>query len=217
MQVQLLKNDSIAQGLGLSNGATMKNFLRLPNICLFLIGFLLLISLIIYVKKIRLLKIASDVDINFMNRISDYIHDGKIEAARSLCKSSGTPAGRIIDKGIGRIGTPVSDVYSALACLAKIEGYLVGKGIQVLLSLSAIIIVLGFMGSLFAINSMPSMTMSSVAGGNTGFLSDLEAGLIAGLSVYLAYRRLISKQACFGFSMQQIICNFMDLLNEPAK
>jgi biopolymer transport protein ExbB len=221
MQISVVKNDSIAQIMS-GNGATsLQGFLNLPNVCLFLILILLLISLYIYAKKLSKIKSASKVDMNFMNRIRDYIHDGKIEAAHSLCKSMETPAGKLIDKGIGRIGTPVNDVYSAMESLGKIEGYKLGKGIQVLLSLVATVVILGILGSLFVFDaiakSIPLKTMHSFSSGNPGYLLDVEVGLIAGLVIYLAYRQLISKLGCFSFSMQQITVDFMDLLNEPVK
>ena len=217
MQIPLVNNDSIAQAMSASNASSLREFLKLPDVCFFIILILLLISLYIFAKKLSEIRSASKVDVNFMNRIRDYIHDGKIEAAHSLCKSAGTPAGRLIDKGIGRIGTPVNDVYTALESLVKIEGYKNGKGIQILLSLSAIVFVLGILGSLFAFNSPQTMTMASITPEHSSYLLDVEAGLIAALVIYLSYRRLISKLACFSFSMQQITGDFMDLLNEPVK
>ncbi|MEZ5000700.1 MAG: hypothetical protein R2727_08685 [Bacteroidales bacterium] len=38
-----------------------------------------------------------------MNRIKDYIYDSKIDAATALCKSSNSPASRMVEKGISRI------------------------------------------------------------------------------------------------------------------
>jgi biopolymer transport protein ExbB len=200
---------------------SMPGILYLPNICFSLIIILLLVSTYIYTIRLNRIKNASKIDINFMNRIRDYIHDGKIEAAHSLCKSMETPAGRLMDKGIGRIGTTVNDVYVAMESFGKIEGYKLGKGIQVLLSLLATVVILGILGSLFVfdpiLKSFPAGSISSVPPGNLNYLLDLETGLASGLIIYLAYRHLIGKLGCFGFSMQQMIAEFMDLLNEPVK
>ncbi len=47
---------------------------------------------------------------NFMNRIRDYISDGKISTAVNLCRKTDTPIARMIEKGIERIGRPMGDI-----------------------------------------------------------------------------------------------------------
>ena len=42
---------------------------------------LLVLSVYIFIERLLVINKASKLDENFMNRIKDYIHDGKIEAA----------------------------------------------------------------------------------------------------------------------------------------
>src|SRR4030042_5856845 len=57
----------------------------------------------IFIERYYVIRKASKEDTNFMNRIKDYIHDGKIDAAMALCRSADTPSARMIEKGISRL------------------------------------------------------------------------------------------------------------------
>jgi len=56
-----------------------------------------------------------------MNRIKDYIHEGKIESALALCRKTDTPAARMVEKGITRLGRPMSDITEAIENVGNIE------------------------------------------------------------------------------------------------
>ncbi len=56
-----------------------------------------------------------------MNRIKDYIHDGKIDSAMALCKSTDSPSARMIEKGISRLGRPLHDISTAIENVGKLE------------------------------------------------------------------------------------------------
>ena len=56
-----------------------------------------------------------------MNNIEDFIKAGKIEAAADYCKTQNSPEGRILEKGISRLGRPVSDIVSAMESQAQVE------------------------------------------------------------------------------------------------
>lgn len=74
---------------------------------------LLLLSLLaiyIFIQRFLVIKRAGKEDENFMNRIKDYIHEGKVESALNLCRSTNTPSARMIEKGITRLGRPMNDV-----------------------------------------------------------------------------------------------------------
>ncbi len=65
------------------------------------------VTVFIFVERYLAIRKASVLDMNFMNRIRDYILDGKIAAAVDLCRKTDTPIARMIEKGIGRIGRPM--------------------------------------------------------------------------------------------------------------
>ena len=67
------------------------------------------LTIFIFCERFWAIKQASVMDVNFMNRIRDLIYEGKIAAAVQLCRSSSTPISHMIEKGIERIGRPLSD------------------------------------------------------------------------------------------------------------
>lgn len=75
----------------------------------------------IFIERYYVIRKATKEDHDFMNRIKDYIHDGKIDAALALCKSADTPSARMIEKGISRLGRPLQDISTAIESVGKLE------------------------------------------------------------------------------------------------
>ena len=57
------------------------------------------VTIFIFVERFMAIRKASVLDMNFMNRIRDYISDGKISTAVNLCRKTDTPIARVIEKG----------------------------------------------------------------------------------------------------------------------
>jgi len=49
---------------------------------------LLLLSVYVLIERLLVLRDAGKEDDSFMNRIKDYIHEGKIDSAQALCKKT---------------------------------------------------------------------------------------------------------------------------------
>lgn len=79
------------------------------------------VTIFIFVERYMQIRKASVLDIHFMNRIRDYISEGKIGVAVNLCRKTDTPIARMIEKGIERIGRPMSDVQTAIENVANLE------------------------------------------------------------------------------------------------
>jgi biopolymer transport protein ExbB len=59
-----------------------------------------LIAVYIFIERYFVIRKLSIEDVNFMDRIKDFIHDEKIESAQTLCQSIDSPTSRMIEKGI---------------------------------------------------------------------------------------------------------------------
>lgn len=57
-----------------------------------------ILAVYIIVERYFAIKTASKEDANFMNQIKDFIHEGKMDAAKSLCKSNASPVAKMIEK-----------------------------------------------------------------------------------------------------------------------
>ena len=78
------------------------------------------VTIFIFVERFLAIRKASVLDMNFMNRIRDYISDGKMRVAVNLCRKTDTPIARMIEKGIERIGRPMGEVQSAIENVAHL-------------------------------------------------------------------------------------------------
>ena len=111
------------------------------------LAMLALICIYILIERAIVIRNAAKTDDTFMKRIRDYIHEGEIESALNLCRSNGTPMGRLIAKGISRIGRPMNDVLVAVENTGNLEIANLSKGLPWLATTAAGAPMLGFLGT----------------------------------------------------------------------
>ena len=179
----------------------------------------------IFVERYYVIRKAGREDQNFMNRIKDYIHDGKIEAAVALCKSTNSPSARMVEKGISRLGRPLQDINTAIENVGKLEISKLEKGFPTLATITGAEPMLGFLGTV--IGMVQSFYAMSQAGNNieVSMMSDgiytalitTVAGLIVGILGYFAYNMLVVRVERIVFNLEATLTEFMDILNEPVK
>jgi biopolymer transport protein ExbB len=184
-----------------------------------------LVAAYIFIERYYVIKKASKEDTNFMNRIKDYIHDGKVDAALALCKSTDSPAARMIEKGVNRLGRPLHDINTAIETVGKLEISKLEKSFPTLATITGAEPMLGFMGTV--IGMVKSFYAMSQAGNNieVSLLSDgiytalitTVAGLIVGILGYFAYNSLVVRVERVVFNLEATLTEFMDILNEPLK
>jgi biopolymer transport protein ExbB len=188
---------------------------------------LLLSVLAIYIFFERFFAInkAAKIDMNFMNRIKDYIHDGKLDSALALCQSYANPTARMIEKGIHRIGRPLTDVAAAIENTGKLEIYKLEKGLPLLATVAGGAPMIGFLGTVFGMvkafydiaNSNNNLDVSLLSNGIYTALVTTVAGLVVGIIAYFAYNILVARVEKVVYQLEATTTEFMDLLNEPAK
>jgi len=179
----------------------------------------------IFIERYYVIRKATKEDQNFMNRIKDYIHDGKIEAALALCRSTDSPSARMVEKGISRLGRPLQDITTAIENVGKLEIAKLEKSFPTLATISGAEPMLGFLGTV--IGMVRSFYAMSQAGNNieVSLLSDgiytalitTAAGLIIGILGYFAYNTLVVRVERVVFRLEATLTEFMDILNEPVK
>lgn len=179
----------------------------------------------IFIERYYVIRKATKEDTNFMNRIKDYIHDGKVDAALALCKSTDSPSSRMVEKGISRLGRPLQDISTAIENVGKLEISKLEKSFPTLATITGAEPMLGFLGTV--IGMVQSFYAMSQAGNNieVSLLSDgiytalitTVAGLIVGILGYFAYNTLVVRVERVVFNLEATLTEFMDILNEPLK
>ena len=188
------------------------------------LALLALVCIYIFFERLIVVRNASHTDDTFMHRIRDYIHEGEIESAMNLCRQTPTPFGRLIGKGISRIGRPTNDVLAAIENTGNIEVAELSKGLPWLATTAAGAPMLGFLGTVIGMvksfysiaGAGTSAQIGTFAGGIYTALVTTVAGLIVGIAAMFAYNFLVARINRVMRLMEARTMEFMDLLNEPA-
>jgi biopolymer transport protein ExbB len=189
------------------------------------IALLSLIAVYIFFERFMAIRKASKIDINFMNRIRDYIHEGKLEPAMALCQSIDNPLARMIEKGISRIGRPLQDIKAAIDNIGQVEIYKLEKGLAILASCAGGAPMLGFLGTVLGMVKTfydmsaagSSLDVALLANGIYIALITTVGGLFVGVPSYFAYNYLVAKVEELVNKLEAHSVEFMDLLHEPVK
>ena len=188
------------------------------------LALLSLICIYVFVERWIVIRRAAAGDDTFMSRIKDYIHEGAIESALLVCNNANSPYGRLIAKGISRIGRPMNDVLVAIENTGNIEIARLEKGLPWLATTAAGAPMLGFLGTVIGMveaffnlaSAGTSANIDVLAGGIYEALVTTVAGLVVGIIALFAYNYLV---ACINRVMNNLeskTMEFMDLLNEPV-
>ena len=183
------------------------------------------VTVFIFVERWLAIRKASGLNMNFMNRIRDYIVDGKIASAIDLCKSTDTPIARMVEKGIERIGRPMSDVQNAIENVANLEVSKLENGLPFLAMISGGAPMIGFLGTVLGmVKTFMDMSaaggtvdMSILASGMYVAMVTTVAGLIVGIPAYFGYNYLVARIEKLVFQMEANSIAFMDILNQPVQ
>ena len=188
------------------------------------LAILSVIAVYIFVERYLALNKAAKEDKNFINNIKSFIHKGDLEGARSLPKSNNTPIGRMLDKGLSRIGRPLNDINQAVENVGKLEIARLENGVSMVGTVAALGPSIGFLGT---VTGMVKAFFDMAAAGNNIDIQILSSGiyeamvttvggLIVGIICNFLYSILVSKINKIVFLLEARTMEFMDLLHEPA-
>lgn len=221
-------NEAVAEAIAQDTGVLKIPFIELAQKGGWLMIPILLLSFVavyIFFERFFAVRRASQIDVNFMNRIKDYIHDGKLDAALALCQSFNNPAARMVEKGIRRIGRPLNDVSAAIENTGKLEIYQLEKGLPLLATVAGGAPMIGFLGTVMGMvrafydmaQQANNIDVGLLSNGIYTALITTVAGLIVGIIAYFAYNVLVARVEKVVFKLEGTTTEFLDLLNEPAK
>lgn len=184
------------------------------------------IAVYIWVERYNSIQKASKIDPSFMEKLKNNVSQGKLEEAKTLCASSSTPVGRMLHKGISRLGRPLKDISTSIENVANIEVSNMEKNLSILATISGAAPMIGFLGTVLGMmNTFHKMAAGAEESGiQIGDLSEgimyamttTVAGLVVGIIAYLGYNLLVAKVDKVVHKMEDSSLEFMDLLNEPG-
>ena len=188
------------------------------------LGILFALAVFFFIERLLVIRKAGKADDNFMNIIRDHISSGNVAAARGLAKNANNPIGRMIDKGIQRIGKPIDAIEKSMDNVGKLEMYKMEKNLSMISVIARIAPLFGFVGTIvglvmllkeFATISNPSI--SQIADAMYIKLITSATGLIIGMLAFLGYSYLDTQINRLGNKMEAASSEFIDILQEPTR
>lgn len=188
------------------------------------LAILSVLAVYIFIERFLTVSRATKYDTNFMERIREYMKDGKIDSAKALCRGNSTPISRMIEKGLSRLGRPLNDINSAIENVGNLEVSQLEKGVSILAMIASAAPMLGFLGTVTGmIRAFYNMSMAGnnidielLSSGIYEAMVTTVGGLIVGIIAYIFHAIITNRIQKVVYLLEAKATEFMDVLNEPA-
>ena len=196
-------------------GPLMWVLLALSVIAIYIIG-----------RKWWVINHASKIDDNFMNDIRDYLGDGKMKSAITLCRKYDNPVARMVETGIHRLGRPLGDIQSDIENIVIVEVARLDNGLPILATIAGGAPMIGFLGTVLGMvqaffnmsKAGNNIDITLLSGGIYTAMLTTVGGLIVGIIAYFGYNYLTSNISDLVYKMESSTMEFLDIvLHEPEE
>ena len=192
-------------------------YVMYPILFLFSVAIFLFIERYLYIRK------TTKIDENFLHNINELLLAGNIQAAITYCKNSKFPIANMLERGLGRLGSPIREIESAIENKAKLEIYNMEKNLGILSSIARIAPMFGFLGTVTGmirtfhnISTSNKIEISTIASGIYEKMVTSASGLIVGIIAYVLYTLLTTMIDRTINKMEITAIDFLDILHKPA-
>lgn len=181
-------------------------------------------AIFVFVERFLALRKANKEEAGLLTKIRDYILDGKIDQAKDYCSRSNSPAARMLEKGISRLGKPLDSISASIENTAKLEISRLEQRLSFLATAAGAAPMIGFLGTTVGmvivfidLQNATALELGIIAPGIMTAMITTVAGLIVGIISFVGYNYLVAKIGRVVYQMENAALEFMDLLNEPSK
>jgi biopolymer transport protein ExbB len=188
------------------------------------IGILAVLGLVIFFERYFTIRKASKNESNLMVQVRENIHSGNLQSAIAICRNNNSPLGRMLQKGLLRIGRPIKDIEGAIENIGKLEVAKLEKNISILGIVAGIAPMFGFLGTIigvikifYNISLTDNISMGNISGGLYVKMVTSAAGLLVGIVAYVGYHILNMMVDRVILNLETDAIEFIDLLEEPSK
>lgn len=206
------------QQLSLFDLLTKGGWVMIPLTALALLG------LVIFFERYITIRKASKDESQLITQVRSSIKTGNLDSAIAICKSSNTPIGRMLQKGLLRIGRPIKDIEGAIENVGKLEVSKLEKNIGILGIIAGIAPMLGFVGTIIGVITIfhdvsvkGVIEIGTISGGLYIKMISSASGLIIGIIAYVFYNILNIMVDKVILKMETDAIEFIDLLEEPGR
>lgn len=188
------------------------------------IGVLAILALVIFFERYFTIRKASKDDLNVMVQIRASILSGNLESAKAIARNSNNPLGRMLQKGLLRIGRPIKEIEGSIENVGKLEVSKLEKNIGIVGIVAGIAPMFGFLGTIigvikifFDISSTDNFSIGTISGGLYVKMITSAAGLSVGIVAFVFYHILNMMVEKVILKLETDAIEFIDLLEEPSR
>ncbi len=181
-------------------------------------------AVFIFVERYLALRKANKEEKGFVEKIREYIMDGKIDSAKDYCARSSAPSARMIEKGISRLGRPIETISASIENAAKLEILRLEQRLSFLATAAGAAPMIGFLGTTIGmvgvfidLQNAASLDIDVIAPGIMTAMITTVAGLVVGIVAYVGYNFLVARIGNVVYQMENDALEFMDILQQPGK
>jgi biopolymer transport protein ExbB len=185
---------------------------------------LALLGLVIFFERYFTIRKANKNESQLTMQVRSSIKTGNLDSAIAICKNSNTPLGRMLQKGLLRIGRPIKDIEGAIENIGKLEVSKLEKNIGILGIIAGIAPMLGFVGTIIGVITIfhdvsvkGVIEIGTISGGLYVKMISSASGLIIGIIAYVLYNILNFMVDKVILKMETDSIEFIDLLEEPGR
>jgi biopolymer transport protein ExbB len=183
-----------------------------------------LITVYVVIERMLALSKANKEDRDFVSKVRDYLHEGKVDSARNLCAHSVTPMARLVEKGIERMGQNPLEVESAMETVGHLEIAKLERGASLLRLIARLAPLFGFIGTIigvikifYDISLVGDISIAVISKGLYQKMVTSAAGLIVGIIAFAGYHLVTTMSERVIDKMERTSLAFMDLILTPSK
>jgi biopolymer transport protein ExbB len=193
------------------------------GIMMYPMGLLLVLSIYVLFERLLIIMKASKKNDGLMASLQGLIKQGNVQAARSLCLGQSSPEGAMLEKGVSRIGHPVSEIREAMNEAASVQLGNLERHLNILNITGRIAPMFGFIGTIigvvkifYNISLVGTVEISTISTGLYEKMISSASGLVVGVFAFVAYHWMNSLIDKLARRMEETKMKFFDILNEPS-
>lgn len=188
------------------------------------IAILAILGLVVFFERFFTIRKAGLNEGRLLSQVKANVSSGKLDSALAICRNSNSPLGRMLHKGLLRIGRPIQDIESAIENTGRLEISRLEKNIGILGIVAGIAPMFGFLGTIagvikifYDISQTDNISMGVISGGLYVKMVTSAAGLLVGIVAYVLYNILQMMIEKVTLQLETDSIDFIDLLEEPSK
>ncbi|MHB8261835.1 MAG: MotA/TolQ/ExbB proton channel family protein [Bacteroidia bacterium] len=185
-------------------------------------AFLFVLSIYVLIERLLVIGKASKKNEGLLIGLQDLIKQGNIQSAKAMCQGQNSPEAFMLEKGISRIGQPVTEIREAMMEGASVQLGSLEKHLNILNITGRIAPMFGFIGTIIGVVKIfydialaGTVEISVISTGLYEKMISSASGLVVGVLAFVAYHWLNTRLDKLAHRMEETKMKFLDILNEP--